>query len=247
MLLLLLSGCEKVNDLPFDETTQGNGTLLRILIYADIDSEAPLGIVEEYEYDDEERVSKVSCPMVQDGEVVGELWYDLYEYDSRGLLTSIKNYNANTNALTGFLNLKNITYSYASDGILEKEFVEYPQIGSFEYSQYIYDQNKLIRIEKFGSTDQLESYVEKAYDDRGYVAEECTYTFDNQLLYCTKHQYAGGLNTRSDVYAGSRKEHIRQILKTYDEDFNLIVLESKELSLASSMMSYVLRYEYMED
>lgn len=247
MLFLFLSSCEKENDLPYHDTPEGEGILLRVLLFSDIDSETPICIDEEYEYDNDERVSRVSSPMYQDGAIAGTIWYDLYEYNEVGQLIAIKNFNANSNAPSGFLNLKNITYSYSNDGNLKKELIEYPQMNSFDYSQYIYDQNRLIRIEKFGSSDVLESYVEKAYDDRGYLVEECTYTFDKQLLYCTKHQYAGGLNTQSDVYSGSKNEHLRQILKTYDEDFNLIVLESKELSLASSRMSYVLRYEYMEE
>lgn len=247
LIFLMVSSCEKVNDLPFNEILEGNGTLLRILLYADIDSEAPMGIVEEYEYDDDDRVSRVSSPRVQDGEVVSDIWYDLYEYNSKGLLISIKNFNANTNAPTGFLNLKNISYTYSSDGKKKKEVIEYPQMNSSEYSQYIYDQNRLVRIDHFGSSDQLESYVEKEYDDKGYLVKESTYTSDNQILSFTLHQYTSGLNTQSDVYAGSKNDHIREILKTYDEDFNLIVLVSNELSPVSSRMSYVLKYEYMEE
>lgn len=247
LCFLIFSSCEKVNDLPFNEIHQGNSTLLRILLYADIASETPIGIVEEYEYDEEERVSKVSSPMVQEGEVVGQIWYDLYEYNSKGLLISIKNYNANTNAPTGFLNLKNTTYSYSSDGKKKKEVIEYPQMNSFEYSQYIYDQNRLVRVEKFGSSDELENYVEKEYDDGGYLTKESTYSGDNQLLFYTQHLYTDGLNTQSDVYLGINRDHIRQIFKSYDKDNNLIALESNELSLVSSRMSYVLRYEYMQE
>ena len=246
MLFLLLSSCEKENDLPYYDTLEGDGILLRVLLFPDRDSETPIGIAEEYEYDDDERVSRVSSPMYQDGAIVGTIWYDLYEYNELGQLPAIKNYNANSNAPSGFLNLKNSTYTYSSDGKKKRESIEYPQISTFEYYLYKYDPNRLVRVEHYGSSDELESYVEKAYDDRGYLVEESTYAFDNQLLYRTKYQYSGGLNTQTDVYSGSKNEHIRQILKTYDEENNLIVLESKELSLASSMMSYVLRYEYME-
>lgn len=246
MFFLLLSSCEKENDLPYYEAPQGEGILLRVLLFSDIDSETPICITEEYEYDDE-RISRVSSPMYEDGAVIGTLWYDLYEYNSSGQLATIKNFNSNKKAPSGFLNLKNYTYTYSSDGKKKKEYIEYPQISSFEYYLYSYDQNRLIRIEHFGSNDELESYVEREYDEKGYLVKESTYAYDNQLLSYTKHEYTGGLNTRSDEYAGSKNEHMRQILKTYDEDFNLIVLESNELSLASSMMSYVLRYEYMNE
>lgn len=247
MLFLLLSSCEKENNLPYQDIPEGKGILLRVLLFSDIDSETPAGIVEEYEYDGQGRVSRVSSPMYKDGEVVGTMWYDLYEYNNVGQLTAITGFNANSNTPSGFLNLTNYTYTYSSDGKKNKEYIEYPQIGSFEYYLFKYDQNRLVRIEHFGSSDQLESYVEKEYDDKGYLVKESTYTFDNQLISFTLHQYTGGLNTQSDVYAGSKNDHIRQILKTYDEDFNLIVLESNELSLISSMMSYVLKYEYMDE
>jgi len=220
---------------------------LRVLLFSDIDSETPICITEEYEYDDEERVSRVSSPMYEDGTVVGTMWYNLYEYNSKGQLHSIMNYNANINAPSGFVNLKNYAYTYSGDGKRLKEYIEYPLINSFEYYQYQYDQNRLVRIEHFGSSDELESYVEKEYDERGYLVKESLYTYDNQLLTFTNHQYAGGLNTRSDVYTGNNKEHIRQILKTYDKENKLLVLESNELSMLSSMMSYVLRYEYMDE
>jgi len=247
MFFLLLSSCEKENDLPYFEAPQGEGILLRVLLFSDIDSETPICITEEYEYDEEERVSRVSSPMYEDGAVVGTIWYNLYDYNSKGQLNSIMNFNANKNAPTGFVNLQNYTYTYSGDGKKIKEYIEYPLINSFEYYLYQYEQNRLVRIEHFGSNDELESYVEKEYDEKGYLVKERIYTYDNQLLSFTNHQYTGGLNTRSDVYAGSEKEHVRQILKTYDDAFNLIVLESKELSLVSSMMSYVLRYEYMDE
>lgn len=120
-------------------------------------------------------------------------------------------------------------------------------MNSFEYSQYIYDQNRLVRVEKFGSSDELENYVEKEYDDGGYLTKESTYSGDNQLLFYTQHLYTDGLNTQSDVYLGINRDHIRQIFKSYDKDNNLIALESNELSLVSSRMSYVLRYEYMQE
>lgn len=247
MLFLLLSSCEKESDLPFHDVLQGKGILQRVLLFSDIDSETPLGISEEYEYDDDERVSRVSSPLYEDGEVLGTIWYDLYEYNSLGQLSAIKNFNANSNAPSGFINLKNTTYTYTSAGKRKIEHIEYPQINSSEYYLYKYDQNRLVRVEHYGSTDQLESYVEREYDEEGYFVRESNYAYDNQLLSYTKHQYTGGLNTRSDVYSGSRNEHIRQILKTYDDNFNLSVLDSKELSPVSSMMSYVLRYEYMDE
>ena len=43
------------------------------------------------------------------------------------------------------------------------------------------------------------------------------------------------------------KEHVREILRTYDENNNMIILESNELAMYSSMISYVLKYEYFDE
>lgn len=244
IVFLLFSSCEKENDFTYDDFPQGNGKLKCILLYADIDSDTPINIIEEYEYDKEERVSRVSSPMYQDGEIVGTIKYDLYAYNSKGQLTEIKNYNANTNAPSGFLNLKTCTYTYSADGRKKKEYIAYPQINSYEYSLFTYDQNRLVRVDKYGSTDELESYIVNEYDESGYVIKESSYAYDDRILSYTRHVYTEGLHTQSDVFTGKNSDHLRQILRSYDENRNLIVLESKELSPVSSMMSYVLRYEY---
>jgi len=248
LAVILFCSCQKEND-SFDNTINENGARLkRILQYSSIDSKDPISIVAEYEYDKENRISKVSTPMYKNGEIAGTIKYDLYTYNSQGQLIMIENFNANINSPTGFINLMNYIYTYSDKGKKEKEKIEYPQIGSFEYSLYKYDGDKLTKIEKYDDSDKLESYIINDYDHSGNLIKETFFGKDNQAISYTKHTYKNGLNVRSDVFAGKDiKEHVREILRTYDENKNLIILESNELTLYSSMMSYVLRYEYFEE
>ncbi len=247
LIFILFSSCQEENDFSDYKIYQGNAKLKSVLLFATIDSENPISIVEEYEYDAEDRISMVSSPMYQDGKIAGTIHYDLYEYNSNGQLVKIENYNANINSPTGIINLKNYIYTYSRDGKMEKEYIEYPQ-GSFEYSLYIYNNDRLVRIEKYGNTDMLESYVVNEYDNLGKLIKEISYAYDNQPYSNTQHFYSKGLITKSDVYAGKDMEqHIREILKTYDENNNLIILESNELSLFSCVMSYIFKYEYYKE
>ena len=248
LLFIIASGCQKENDTPEKNTFPDSAKLKRVLLYSSVDSAEPIGIVEEYEYDDEDRVSKLSSPMYQDGEIVGIIKYDLYEYNAKGQLERIANYNANINSPTGFINLKNTIYTYSDDGKKAKEYIEYPQIGTYEYLLYKYSNNRLARVEKYGNSDELESYIVSEYNSTGNLIKETSFAYDNQPVSLTQHSYSNGLNVLSDIFGGKDLEvHMRELFKTYNENNNLIILESNELSLASSMMSFVLKYEYFEE
>ena len=161
--LILICSCQKENDSFNNIINQKGAKLKRILLYSSIDSEDPISIVADYEYDDEDRISKVSSPMYQDGEIAGTIKYDLYNYNSQGQLIKIENFNANSNSPTGFINLKNYIYTYSDNGNQEKEKIEYPQIGSFEYSLYKYERDLLTKIEKYDNSNNLESYIINHY------------------------------------------------------------------------------------
>jgi len=249
VILILTSSCQKEDDYNENNITQNGARLKRILLYSSIDSETPLSIIEEYEYDEENRVSKVSSPMYEEGEIVGMIKYDLYKYNVHGQLEKIENFNANSNSPTGFINLKKYTYTYSNNGKKEKEYIEYPQIGSSAYTLYKYDKGKLSRIEKYErNSDDLESYVINKYDNSGNLVRETSFSKDNIPSIYKQHSFENGLNVRTDIFGGEdMEEQIREIINTYDEKNNLIIKESNELSPYSSMMSHVLKYEYFED
>ena len=241
LIILSITSCQKDDSSP----SPINAKLKQVLLYSTIDSKEPINIVEEYEYDDNGKISKVSSPMYNNGTIVGTIKYDIYDYNTSGQLIKINNYNANSNSPTGFINLKNTLYNYSPDGKKIKETIEYPLGGISEYTDFEYENGLLSKTSKY-SGNRLESYTEYEYDKTDKVIKELFYAYDGQCLTYTIHTYTGSLQTKSDLYVFSSNSHYRSINRIFDRNNNIITLESKELSLYSSLMSYVLRYEYFE-
>lgn len=241
--LFIMLGCD--DNLPNEIALTGDGKLKRILMFTSVEDEEPINIVEEYEYDSLDRISRVLTPLYDDGEIVGTSSYSLFEYNADGQLIKKSHYNANLYAPTGFLNLRNYKYTYGSNGKVEREFIEYPQAGSSEYFLHFYDGgHRLVRKEKYDINSELEIYILNEYDNGGKLVKESTYGKDNQEFSYTLHFYTNGLNTLSKVYRAKDMFLMREIYRTYDDNNNLIVLESNEIAPFSSMSSYVLKYEY---
>ncbi len=243
LIIIVLLSCQK-DDSGFT-SAEADAKLKQVLLFSNIDSQDPISIVEEYEYDDNGRKSKVSSPMYDNGTIVGTIKYDLYEYSSLGQLMKIINYNANLNSPTGFINLQNTSFTYSTEGIKIKETIEYPLGGITEYSVFEYQNGLLSKMKRY-SGNQLENYTEYKYDNSDKLIKEAFYASDDQCLTYTIHSYTGSLQTKSDLYVYSTNAHFRSITRTFDKNNNLITLESKELSLYSSMMSHVLRFKYYE-
>jgi hypothetical protein len=239
MIFLILS-CQKD-----DISTHANAKLKQVLLYSNIDSKDPINIVEEYEYDDNGKISKVSSPMYNNGSIVGTIKYDVYEYNESGQLIKIMNYNANINSPTGFINLKNTSLTYSTDGKKIRETKEYPMGGITEYLEFEYQNGLLSKTKKY-SGNLLENYTEFQYDKSDNLIIETFYASDGQCISYTIHSYIGALQTKSDIYTYTTNAHYRSINRTFDKNNNIIILESKELSLYSSMISHVLRYKYYE-
>ena len=238
---IVLCGCEKEDNPVYSK----NGKLKRILHYSS-DGSNSLGSIEEYEYDNEGRISKVST-LYESEEMVGKLNYDIYNYNPQGQLIKVENFYENNNSPTKIFNYRNTIYTYLDNGEIEKIWIEYPTTSKFEYALYKYENNYLSKIETYNNSNILESYVKNVYDSSENLIKEIFYGRDNQQYSYTQHTYKNGLNVRSNVFSGKNKEHWREIIKTYDKDGNLITLESNELSVFSSATCYMLRYEYFED
>jgi hypothetical protein len=243
LLIFLFSSCHKGQS--DANLYQENAKLKQILLFPKIDSEEPISIVEEYEYDEKGRISKTSSPMYENGVIVGTIKYNLYEYNSSDQLVKISNFNANINSPTGYLNLQNYIYSYSTDGKKIKESIENLNGVTSEYSVYEYKDDQLIRIKKY-SHNELESYIENQYDKSGRLIKESLYASDGKGISYTIHTYSGFLQIQSDLYIYQNDTHYRSVKRTFDINNNLITLESTELSLFSSMMSFVFRYKYFE-
>lgn len=240
LILLINFGCSEDSDL---EPFQSDSNLKRTLLYSSTDSKVPISIVDEYNYDNQNRISKVSSPLYDNGNIIGTAKYDLYEYNSIGQLISISNFNANKNSPSGYINLKKYSYTYSSSGLREKQYIEYPQINSFEYALYFYNDNRLIKAEKYDSKEELENYTSYEYSN-GNLIKEILHTSIGEALLITNHIYTNGLNTKTEVYLGNGKDKVREIKKIYNSSNNLTMVESNEFSPYSSLMSHVLRYEY---
>lgn len=240
MIILNLSACQKEDLNP----EPGNGKIKRIMLYSSPFSVSPISIVQEFEYDENGRISRTSSPMYQDGTIVGTISYDLYYYNDADQLVRKENFNANSNSPTGFYNLVNRIYSYSPSGKLIKEVMEYPLGGPAEYIVYGYRNGLLNKTEFYNNRNQLETYAISYYDNSERLIREVRYSSDNEIISTTKHFYKGSLLVKSDVYHG--ETHMREIKRSYDSNNNLLILESYELVAYSSASSYVLKYEYFD-
>jgi hypothetical protein len=241
LIILNLLSCQKDKNLTH---IPADAKVKRILLYFSIDSDSPTSIVKEFLYDEIGRISKTTSPMYQNGTIIGTISYDLYYYNTSGQLLKKENFNANLNSPTGFINLINHSYSYSADGKMTKETIEYPQIGTGESILYEYMDNQQSTIKFYNNKNQLETYIINSYDNSGRLIKETKYASDDKLISITTHIYNGQLLIKSDVFQSDT--HIREINRTYDNNNNLLILQSKELVGYSSALSFFHKYEYFD-
>ena len=262
--LLFFSGCEKretidypmMHDYRVQDVLYAKDSKLKQISIGD--GRGTWYVHDEFEYDNLGRISKISRPMYEDGEVNGIISYDIYTYNDKSQLEKIMNYNANL--YQGFQNLVTYIYAYDNDGNKRKEVIEYPLIGQnrIDSTLYYYDNNRLTRADFYtdGYHDDViwsskrTSYIEYEYDNQGELVKETTYVgagVDNTLYQYSVHSYKDGLNVKTDVfiyYNVIGKTKLREIRRFYDINDNLIYVESQELSWLSSTMGFVQKYEY---
>ena len=258
--MALFSGCEKP-EIDDNGIFYAKGSKLKQISYVESVKSKETGmIISQYEYDKQGRISKVSQPMYEDGTpmfengtIVGVFSYSDYVYNSKGLLEKIIYYHSNI--YTGFSNLHTCSYTYDNNGKKHKEVIEYPQMpqNPVDSTVYFYDNNRLIREDKyedgfFGSEpwrSELVTYIEYEYDNQGKLVKETIYSgTDKKPVQYSKHSYQNGLNVKTEIFNINNNEKIREIRRYYDRNDNLIYLESEELSMYSSAMSSVTKYEY---
>ena len=210
----------------------------------------------EYEYDNLGRISKVAHPMYENGKMIGDIGYETYIYNTKNQLEKIIYYNSNLYA--GFLNLQTYIYSYDNNGNKLKTLIEYPVINETDSILYFYEGNRLVRENKYSygtffdgdnnAYTGLSSYTKYEYDNQGNLVKEANYSRVNDtFLGFSVHIYQDGLNVQTDVFINYNvigQTKLREIRRYYDNNDNLIYLESEELSPLSSSMSYINKYEY---
>jgi len=258
--MAMFPSCEKL-EMNDNDVFYAKGSKLKQISYVESVKSKETGmIITQYEYDKYGKISKVSQPMYENGTpmskngtIVGLYSYSDYVYNSEGLLEKIIDNHSNINA--GFLNLSIHTYSYDNNGKKQKEVITYPQMtqNRVDSTLFFYINNRLIREDKyedgyFGSEPWrsiLVTYIEYKYDNQGKLVKETTYSgTDNTPIQFSVHSYQNGLNVKTEIFNIYNDQKIREIRRYYDTNDNLIYLESEELSIYSSAMSYVTKYEY---
>lgn len=260
--MAMFSSCEK-NKMDDNKVLHAKGSKLKQISYVEsVDSKVTGMIITQYEYDEQGRIVKESQPMYENGTpifengtIVGLLSYSDYVYNNEGLLEKIIYNHSNNNSNTGYINLRIYTYSYDNNEKKQKEVIEYPQMtqNRVDSTLYFYVNNRLIREDKyedgyFGSEpwrSVLVKYIKYEYDNQGKLVKETNYSgMDNTPIQFSVHSYQKGLNVKTEIFNINNNQKIREIRRHYDGNDNLIYLESEELSMYSSAMSYVIKYEY---
>ena len=209
-------------------------------------------VTSNYEYDNLGRISKVSQPMYEDGKINGVISYSIYTYNDKNQLEKIAYYNANLYA--GFLNLQSESYSYDDNGNKIKTLIEYPRINQMDSVLFFYENDRLVRENHYDSGiffngdtayTGLITYIEYEYDHEGNLIKETHFsgTDNNPYNFCL-HSYQNGLIVKTEIFVFSNNQKIREIRRYYDDNDNLTYIESQELSLLSSALSYISKYEY---
>ena len=140
---------------------------------------------------------------------------------------------------------RDIVVKYDNQGIKEKEIIEYPRTQSKEEVIFHHDgRGRLILKENLNAAQILDSYHLFKYDAHDQLIEENIYGADDRLIRKHIHHYKNGNNTQIEVYVGDTDELLRKIIKTFDRNKNLILLQSEELAMYSSATSYTQKFEY---
>jgi hypothetical protein len=233
LLLIVAFACEK-DDTPSCSYPE-NAKLKRIVSCSDFDITCPalecsdiIRIVKEFEYDG-------------NGRLEWELFhskheYLLHKYNSQNQLVKIEYYGEYKDENLPY---QIITYSYSYDGKKIKESIELGVSGEYgtQYKLYKYSDNRLTRIDVYEfDSDELDDYILMEYDDSGNLVKEKVYNKDGAHRYTIQHVFENGLNVMSHHTTGS-------FIKSYDENENLVFVESDYLS-GSSKGNFRHKYEY---
>ncbi|CAD5282635.1 MULTISPECIES: hypothetical protein [unclassified Imperialibacter] len=248
LLLIFAFGCQKEDvdskknrdNLP---QYSSGAQLQQVTLYGLESSSLPGNVIESYEYDENDRVSRIVTPGVGGMDDIAQ--YQSFEYDSEDRVSSVSTYVANTGEPNGFLliEVKNIFYS--GDGVKTKESVENPQIGLKKERKFSYEGILLAKSEEFDNKGLLERYTVFEYNDSGTLKKETAYSSTGELNNYVIHVYDGELRRHSSFYSFNN-ELIKEEKRAYDSNSNLVELKSINKALWLSSMSYRLEYTYVE-
>lgn len=240
--VVLFPNCKKETfEINTQKQTEGTGVLKQKIFVSDVNSNQAQATI-NYEYFDNGKLKKTSYSH-SDGV---DLSYSDYEYNSENQLEKIIDYTANSDPVVGFVNLTSHRFEYSNDGLKSKEIIYHPVIGTSEYITFEYNNvDELIKKSYYNSDNQLNNYYTFKYDEFDNILKGTTYSNTDEQTGETLHYYKNNMLVKSDVYIlGKDRVHLEQILKTYDDNNNIIMLQSNILWGASSRSSSIIKFIY---
>jgi hypothetical protein len=242
IFLVFAAGCQKeeVDNLP---QYSPDALLQQVILYGLNNGDHPGNVVESYEYDENDRVSRIVTPGTGGLEDIAQ--YQSFEYNSDGRASSVSTYVANSGEPDGFLLIEVRNIFYSGDGVKTKESVENPQISLKKETKFSYEGIRLSKSEEFDNKGALERYTVFEYNDKGTLKKETVYSPTRDLNSYVSHIYEGNLRIHSSFYS-FKDELVKEEKRSYDSNGNLVELKSINHALWLSSVSYRLEYTYKE-
>ena len=129
MITVLSYSCQKADI--SDSILYPENARLKMTYYVDSpNSNESLGIIEEFEYDDNIKLIRSSSPIYEGGIRIGEYSYKLFDYNSSGQLVKVMNYQNCGYCPSGFGNLTNSIFYYSNETGFKPAPTEYDSCHS---------------------------------------------------------------------------------------------------------------------
>ncbi|MDR2145465.1 MAG: hypothetical protein LBE91_03270 [Tannerella sp.] len=240
LILLTVASCkdasEEMNfDPSWDESTYltqdvlypKNARLKRVIL-------SPNSWGNVYEYDAEGRIYKILYGPQEEYSN-----YDLYAYDSKGLLANISKY------YNDILETETV-FSYDSQGNKIKEETKNVENGTEMQGNprtvtYSYDNGKLVLSEEYfqyGNGEISHYFIKYEYNDRDELIMEKLYVDDENDYSATEHFYHDGLLFYSITYYKNKESgFMTDSRKIYDLNGNLVKKVDNMPGLSSAIWS----------
>ena len=233
LLFLSYSNVQIINPilLPIDEATIG---VKSKIFYPSLDSNQILK-VEDFEYNNQDQLTKKTYYKGDRRFIIN---YEIFKYNNSILIRKL-NYHSNVYSSTGFLLLDSTIYVYSANLLYEEKII-YPQANYFDHYNFEYDGKLLIKKSKF-HRNVLESYSTYTYEN-DMIHREVKYFNDDSIIESKEYKYKDV--TLIEIYYTFNDEPMRKINYSYNENGMMVLEEVEELSIFSSQMSYVVKYEY---
>lgn len=203
-------------------------------------------LLEEYEYGENGKISKVTTPYYENGAQKGPLQYEAYTYGSDDRLAEVATYSRTKDG--EFQKRSLLRYTYTSEGLKEKEILESLPDGPSTMKRFYYKEGKTERCELYAEGELVNTTLYK-YDEKGRISKETTHYEGKPISYIlySYEKREEGIEEMVEYNVGEIDVPQREMKKVYDLNNNLIYFSNRELRLESSRSSYAIYYEYEKE